>query len=479
MYPELGLFIDGQFITGGKRVLQDVRNPADDSVIAKLPHATTDDLQAALVSAQQAFDSWRHSSVMQRSEVLRKAGALIRERVEEIASALTMDQGKPLAEARAEVLGCAEHAEWHAEECRRLYGRVIPARQANVQQTVVREPVGVCAAFTPWNFPMNQAIKKVAAALGAGCTVILKGPEDTPSAVVALGRVFHDAGLPPGCLNIVWGVPDQVSEYLIASPIVRKVSFTGSVPVGKLLAARAAAGMKRCTMELGGHAPVIVFEDADVDRAAAVMAAVKNRNAGQVCAAPSRFFVHADVHARFVDKFAAAYAAQTIGDGLKPGTTMGPLAHPRRPAAMSRFVDDARSRGAKVLCGGAPLPGPGSFFPPTVITGVPDDALLMTDEPFGPVVPIVTFTDREEVMRRANSVPYGLASFAFTESLSNAQFAAQRLEAGMVNINHFGGALAEIPFGGIKDSGYGCEGGAESFDGYLVTKYVSQACAPY
>jgi succinate-semialdehyde dehydrogenase/glutarate-semialdehyde dehydrogenase len=478
MYPKLGLFIDGKFLTGEGRHNQEVRNPFDNS-IGWLPHATQSDLDAAIKAAERAFEAWRWSSPMTRSAVLRNVANLIREQSEQIAKALTMDQGKPLAEARAEVIGCAEHAEWHAEECRRIYGRVIPARHPNVKQTVIRQPVGVCAAFTPWNFPMNQSIKKIAAAIGAGCTMILKGPEDTPSSVVTLARIFQEAGLPDGCLNVVWGEPAQVSDYLIKSPVIRKVSFTGSVPVGKQLASLAGASMKRTTMELGGHSPVIVFDDADVSRAAAQLAAAKNRNAGQVCAAPSRFFVHASVYDEFVSEFSDAYVKQNIGNGLDEATTMGPLTHERRVDAMLEFVDDARAQGANVIFGGERMDGPGNFFAPTIIENVPDNALLMTDEPFGPIVPIVAFTDREDVIRKANSVPYGLASFVFTSSLANSQYAQERLETGMVNVNHFAGALPEIPFGGVKDSGFGSEGGVESFDGYLVTKYVSETYAPY
>jgi len=479
MYPELHLYVDGRFLGAEGRVTQAVENPADGSTIGTLPHASRDDLDAALAAAQRAFDSWRWTSPMERSALLRRVGALVRERCDAIAANLTRDQGKPLAEARAEILACADHAEWHAEECRRVYGRTIPPRLPNVRQTVMRQPVGVCAAFSPWNFPFNQAIRKISAALGAGCTIVLKGPEDSPSAVLALARIFHDAGLPAGCLNIVWGVPAEISRHLITSPIVRKVSFTGSVPVGKELASLAGRHMKRMTMELGGHSPVVVFDDADIDRAARQLVAYKSRNAGQVCVAPSRFYVQEGAYDRFVATFTEAYAAQRLGDGLAPETTMGPLAHGRRVEAMRRFVADAVERGAEIACGGAPLNRPGYFFPPTVLTGIPDDALVMTEEPFGPVVPIARFKTREEVVARANALPYGLASYVFTESLSNARFAGDHLEAGMVNINHFGIALPETPFGGVKDSGIGLEGGQETFDGYLVTKFVSEMSGPY
>ena len=474
MYEELGLYIDGEFIRGGGRREQDVLNPANDEVLGRLPHASTEDLDRALAAAQRAFESWRRTSPMERSAILRKVAELARERADAIGRNITLDQGKPLAEAVGEVTGCAEHAEWHAEECRRIYGRVIPARVEGVRQLVVREPIGVCAAFTPWNFPFNQAIRKIVAALGAGCTIIVKGPEDAPSAVVALARLFHDAGLPAGCLNVVWGVPHEVSDYLIRSPIVRKISFTGSVPVGKQLAALAGSLMKRCTMELGGHSPVIVCADGDIVRAAKLVAALKFRNAGQVCVAPSRVYVERAAYERFLETFVAAAEKLKIGDGLEAGTRMGPLAHQRRVGSMTEFVDDARERGAVAVTGGARIGERGNFFAPTVLTEVPDDALVMTSEPFGPVVPIVRFDSLEEALTRANRLPYGLASYAFTSSIRNAHIISTGLEAGMVNINHFGIALAETPFGGIKDSGYGSEGGTETFDGYLNTKFITQ-----
>jgi succinate-semialdehyde dehydrogenase/glutarate-semialdehyde dehydrogenase len=474
-YEQLALYIDGEFVAADGRREQDVVNPATGAAFARLPHASKQDLDRALAAAHRAFQSWRHTSPMERSAILRRVAGLIRERAPAIARNITLDQGKPLAEALQEVSTCAEHAEWHAEECRRIYGRVIPPRSESVRQIVIRQPIGVCAAFTPWNFPFNQALRKAAAALGAGCTLILKGPEDSPSAVVALARIFHDAGLPPGCLNIVWGVPAEVSSHLIASPIVRKVSFTGSTAVGKSLAALAGAHMKRMTMELGGHSPVLVFDDADIEPAARFLARTKTRNAGQVCMAPSRFFVHDKAYDRFLDAFTGVYAGLRVGDGLAPETQMGPLAHERRVEAMQSLVADARARGAAVLCGGDRLAGAGNFFAPTVVANAPDDSRLMTEEPFGPVVPVTRFGSTDEVLARANALPYGLASYVFTNSLATAHHVSNRLEAGMVSINHFGLALAETPLGGVKDSGMGSEGGTETFDGYLVTKFVSEA----
>lgn len=473
MYEQLALYIDGEFLGGEGRESQPVTNPATLEVLGQLPHATQEDLDRALESAQRAFESWRRTSPMERSAILRRVAELSRERAQEIGRNMTMDQGKPLAEAVGEVVACSEHAEWHAEECRRIYGRVIPPRNPDVRQFVVREPIGVCAAFTPWNFPYNQAIRKIAAALGAGCTMVLKGPEDAPSAVMAIARMFHDAGLPPGCLNIVWGDPAKISDYLIRSPIVRKVSFTGSVPVGKHLAALAGAHMKRATMELGGHSPVLVFDDADVERAATMLAKFKIRNAGQVCVSPTRFYVQNGAYDKFLARFTDVLKDIKVGNGLEAGVEMGPLAHERRVPSMTRFVEDAREKGARVALGGEPLGGTGHFFAPTVITDLPENAMLMTEEPFGPIAPVVRFTDTDEVLKRANSLPFGLSSYVFTNSLQTATKVSNGLEAGMVNINHFGSALAETPFGGVKDSGIGSEGGTETFDGYLVTKFIT------
>ena len=323
MYPEITQYIDGEFVQGEGRRETDVLNPATNLPIGKLPHATKTDLDRALSSAQRAFESWRNSSPMLRSQILRKVGELARERAQTIGRNITLDQGKPLAEAVGEVTVCSEHADWHAEECRRIYGRVIPARSNQVQQTVLREPIGVCVAFSPWNFPFNQAIRKVAAAIGAGCSVIVKGSSDTPSAVVAIAHLFHDAGLPPGVLNVVWGDSGMISDHLIRSPIVRKISFTGSTPVGQQLAALAGSLMKRCTMELGGHAPVIVCDDADIDTAVDQLVGYKFRNAGQVCVSPTRFFVQEGAYDHFVDRFVAKTQAIKVATGLRPGPEWG------------------------------------------------------------------------------------------------------------------------------------------------------------
>lgn len=476
MYSEkLQLLINGRWIgEEGGRKGEDVFNPADEQVLARLPHATRDDLDAALDAAQKALRSWKKSSPMERSKIMRRAGDLIRERADEIARNMTLDQGKPFVEARGEIMACADLLDWHAEEGRRIYGRVIPARAENVRQLVVREPIGVCVAFTPWNFPANQAIRKIAAAIGSGCTLILKGPEETPSAVVALARAMQDAGLPDGCLNLVWGVPAEISSYLIASPITAKVSFTGSVPVGKQLASLASLHMKRSTMELGGHAPVLIFPDADVERAADIMAASKVRNAGQVCVSPTRFYVHEKVQEQFLERFSANIAKVKVGNGLDVDSQMGPLVNARRVEAIDGFVQEARGNGSKIMCGGERIGNRGHFYAPTVVFNPPEDSRLMTEEPFGPIAAVTSFKDTDDVLRRANSLPFGLASYVFTQSSKTVTQVSDGLESGMVTINHLGLALPETPFGGIKDSGYGSEGGSEAFDGYLITKFITQ-----
>jgi succinate-semialdehyde dehydrogenase / glutarate-semialdehyde dehydrogenase len=473
-YEDLCLYIDGQFLKGDGRREQDVINPATDEVIGKLPYATKEDLDRALAAAQRAFQTWRKSSPVERSKVLRKVAELARARAQDIGRNITLDMGKPVAEAAGEVTVCSEHADWAAEECRRIYGRVIPPRTEGVRQLVLKEPIGVVAAFSPWNFPFNQAIRKIVSALGAGCTIIIKGPEDAPSAVVAIARLFHEAGLPPGCLNVVWGVPSEVSTYLIHSPIVRKISFTGSVPVGKQLAAMAGSLMKPCTMELGGHSPVIVCDDADVEAAADIMAGSKFRNAGQVCVSPTRFYVQEQAYDKFVSRFLDKVKKLKVGPGLEPETKMGPLAHKRRMPAIASFVEDADARGAKMLAGGHRVGQKGNFFEPTIVEEPPDDSKLMREEPFGPILGLKRFKTLDEAIERANSLPFGLAAYAFTSSTRNATKLGDALESGMVTINHLGFALAEVPFGGVKESGYGSEGGSETFDGYLVTKFVTQ-----
>ena len=474
MYPDVSLFIDGQWTAASHAQTLPIHNPANGAVIGQLAHASRDDLDRALEAADRGFKTWRKVGAYERSQLLRRAAAIIRERADAIAPLMTKEQGKPLAEARMETLAAADIMEWFAEEARRSYGRIIPARAEGVTQMALKEPVGPVAAFTPWNFPINQAVRKLSAALAAGCSVILKGPEETPASCAELVRAFADAGLPAGVLNLVYGIPSEISSYLIPHPVIRKITFTGSTPVGKQLAALAGQHMKRITMELGGHAPVLVFDDADIPAAARMLAGAKFRNAGQVCVSPTRFLVQEAVYAQFVSAFGEAVAGVKVGDGLAAGTTMGPLANPRRVEAMAALVANARSAGARVVTGGDRIGDTGNFFAPTILADVPLSADVMNHEPFGPMAAMAPFKTLDDALAEANRLPFGLAAYAFTKSLKTATAVGQGIESGMVSINHFGLALPELPFGGVKDSGYGSEGGSEAIESYLNTKLVTQ-----
>ncbi len=474
MYPQLALYIDGKWLPRDGREAEEVINPASEKSLGTLPHASAADLDSALAAAAKGFKLWRATSPYDRAKIMRRAAQLIRERQEEIARTLTLEQGKIIAEARIEVAVSADIIEWYAEEGRRAYGRIIPGRVAGTRQMMIQEPVGPVAAFTPWNFPTLTPARKIGGALAGGCSLIIKASEETPGSCVELVRAFADAGLPAGVLNLVFGVPARVSEHLIASDIIRKISFTGSVPVGKHLVALAAQGMKRTTMELGGHSPVVVFGDIDPEKTAETAVAGKYRNAGQVCISPTRFYVHETVHDRFVKRFAEAAKDLALGDGLAEGTKMGPLANPRRLDAMEGFVADAKKRGAKIATGGSRHGNQGFFFAPTVITDIPEDARMMKEEPFGPVAPITPFKSFDEVVERANSLPFGLAAYAFTGSNKTATLIADALEAGMVGVNTFAISTPETPFGGIKDSGHGHEGGIEGLEAYTNKKFVAQ-----
>jgi len=475
MYSDVHLHIDGAWgpAQGGRTL--PIVNPATGEQIGTLAHAEAPDLDRALESAQAGFEVWRNTSPYERSKIMRKAAELIRARAADIAQLMTMEQGKPVVEARGETMLAAEIIEWFAEEGRRAYGRVIPARQPGVYQMVLKEPVGVVAAFSPWNFPINQAVRKISGALAAGCSIIVKGPEETPASCAELVRAFADAGVPKGVVQLVYGVPADISNYLIPHPIVRKISFTGSTAVGKHLAAMAGQHMKRVTMELGGHAPALIFDDADLAVATKVLAANKFRNAGQVCVAPTRFLVQEGVYDDFVGRFVQAAEAIKVGDGLERGTTMGPLANDRRVQAMEGFIADAVQRGAEIRTGGKRIGNKGNFFEPTVLVNVPKDARVMNEEPFGPLAIMASFTETEEAIAEANRLPYGLAAYAYTHSTTTAARVAHAVESGMMSINHHGLAVPETPFGGVKDSGYGSEGGVEGLEAYLATKFVTQA----
>ncbi|WP_322102511.1 NAD-dependent succinate-semialdehyde dehydrogenase [Paraburkholderia sp. J41] len=472
-YQDTQLFINGEWLDGEGGASIDVVSPATGEKIGKVARASVNDLERAVQAAQAGFAKWRKVPANERAALMRKAAGIVRERVDSIARLMTQEQGKPLAEAKIEVASAADIIEWFADEGRRVYGRIVPPRNINAQQTVVKEPVGPVAAFTPWNFPVNQVVRKLSAALTTGCSFIVKAPEETPASPAELIRAFADAGIPAGVLGLVYGSPPEISNFLIAHPAIRKVTFTGSTPVGKELAALAGRHMKRATMELGGHAPVIVAEDADVELAVKAAGAAKFRNAGQVCISPTRFLVHNSLREAFAQALVKHAEGLKVGDGLAEGTTLGPLANARRITAMASVVDNARKSGAKVATGGERIGSAGNFFAPTVLTDVPLEADVFNNEPFGPVAAIRGFDKLEDAIAEANRLPYGLAGYAFTKSFRNVHLLSQSLEVGMLWINQPATPWPEMPFGGVKDSGYGSEGGPEALEPYLVTKSVT------
>ncbi|WP_309085748.1 NAD-dependent succinate-semialdehyde dehydrogenase [Chelativorans sp.] len=471
------LYIDGAWRDGASGETLDFWDPATGQTAGRVAVAERGDLEDACRAADKGFRQWRAKSAVERSAFLRKAAALLRERSAEIAPLLTREQGKPITQARQEVESSAEIFEWFAEEGRRTYGRIIPSRAQDVRLSVIREPVGPVASFSPWNFPLAQAARKIGAALASGCSVILKGPEETPEALARLVGALHDTGIPDGVVNLVYGVPGDISSYLIPHPLIRKISFTGSTAVGKQLAALAGAHMKRATMELGGHSPTLVFEDANLERAADLLTAFKFRNAGQVCTSPTRILVQDTVYGEFKSKIVDRAARLNVGNGSDESTHMGPLANPRRVQAMEAFVQDAIAHNASLATGGRRIGNQGNFFEPTIIEDVPQTARIMNEEPFGPVMILQRFTDFESMVKEANRLPYGLAAYAYTRSARTAAMVSEAMESGMVSINHHGLGLPETPFGGVKDSGYGSEGGSEAMEPYLVSKFVTHSLA--
>lgn len=472
-YPRPTLFIAGQWRGASDGGTIPVANPATGETIADLPVVTHADLDEALQAAKEGFEVWRRTSAYDRAKILRAAASLMRERARYIGSVTTTEQGKLLAESSAEAAACADIFDWYAEEARRAYGRIVPSKHPGVRHMVVKEPIGPVAAFSPWNFPTTIPSRKMAAALAAGCSVIIKPAEEAPGSCLELARCLDDAGLPKGVLNVVFGVPAMISEYLIASPVIRKISFTGSTKVGKHLASLAGGQMKPVTMELGGHAPVIVFDDADLDLAVRMSGGSKYRNAGQICIAPTRFYVHESVHDAFVQKLAAHASSIRIGNGMDPQSGMGPLANPRRLVAMHEMVSDAHDAGARIVAGGKGPGGKGNFWEPTVLADVPNAARIMNEEPFGPVAVTRPFATFDEVVAEANRLPYGLAAYAYTRSSRTAADIGDAIEAGMIGINFSILTGPETHFGGVKDSGHGSEGGIEGLEAYLVPKYIA------
>lgn len=471
-YPEVTLYIDGVWRKTAD--WQPVLNPATENVIGQVPVATRAELDDALEAAQNGFKVWSAFSPRRRAEIMLKAAALMRERSDEIARAITLEHGKPFDQARLEVVRGSEFFEWDAAEGQRIYGRVIPS-EPGIKYMVQHQPIGMVAAFSPWNFPLSQPSRKVAGALAAGCSIILKASEETPAGALYIARALHDAGLPAGVLNLVFGQPASISEYLIPQKQTRLVAFTGSTAVGKHLTKLAADHMKPVLMELGGHAPVIVCDDVDPAAAAVASAVRKARNAGQVCTSPTRFYVQQSSYETFVKVFAEKARSVVVGDGFDSRTQMGPVANPRRIEALEALVADARERGAQVLTGGERLKRAGYFFPVTVLADVPDSARVMREEPFGPLAVINPVTSIEEAIEKANALPFGLAAYAFTHSASRAHQLAEGIEAGNFSINTLEASVAETPFGGVKDSGYGREGGTEGLFNYTTVKNISHS----
>lgn len=476
-YPDTRLLINNEWCDAASGKTLDVFNPATGKAIGKVAHAGIPDLDRALEAAQKGFQVWRKTPANERAAIMRKAAGLLRERADAIGRILTQEQGKPFVEARGEAVAGADIIEWFADEGRRTYGRIIPSRNLAAQSLVIKEPVGPVAAFTPWNFPINQIVRKIGAALASGCSFLCKAPEETPASPAALLQCFVDAGIPAGVVGLVYGNPGEISSYLIPHPVIRKVTFTGSTPVGKQLAALAGQHMKRATMELGGHAPVIVCADADLKLAVKAAGAAKFRNAGQVCISPTRFLVHNSVRAEFAKLLAAQAEGLKVGDGLAEDTRMGPLANPRRLSAMAKILEDARAVGAKVLTGGERIGDAGNFFAPTVLDEVPLNADVFNNEPFGPIAAIRGFDNLDEAIAEANRLPYGLSGYAYTSSIKNAHQLMQDVEVGMLWINQPATPTPEAPFGGVKDSGYGSEGGPEAMEAYLVAKAVMMTAA--
>jgi succinate-semialdehyde dehydrogenase / glutarate-semialdehyde dehydrogenase len=469
-YPDLKLYICGAWRQTGQTL--PIVNPATEEVIGQVPVARTQDLDDALEAAERGFRIWRATSPRVRAEVILRAAALMRERVDDIAYSITLEHGKPLPQARLEVIRGCEFFEWDAGEAQRLYGRVVPSAPG-IRYLVIQQPVGTVAAFSPWNFPMSQPARKIAGALAAGCSIIIKAAEETPAGAMHIARAFHDAGLPAGVLNLVFGVPAEISSYLIPKDQVRLVAFTGSTTVGIHLTELAARSMTPVLMELGGHAPVIVCDDVDPVAAGRMSAARKARNAGQVCTSPTRFFVDQKVFKPYAEAFAARAAAVNIGNGLAAGVEMGPVANHRRIEAIEALVEDARSKGAKVLTGGVRPNGPGYFYPVTVLTEVPPDARVMREEPFGPIAVINPTASLDEAIAWANALPFGLAGYAFTHNAATADRLMNEVEVGNLSINTLEASVAEVPFGGVKASGQGREGGQEGILHYVEVKTIS------
>ena len=473
-YEKLELLINGKWRQGSDNKAEPVYNPATSETIGDLPHASKADLDEALESNAEAFKSWRNEAPLNRQKIIENACRILENRSNEVAENLTKEMGKPLAEAKGELAIGLDVLRWYGEEGKRAYGRIVPSRMPGMSQTVLKDPIGPVIAFVAWNFPVMNVVRKVGGALAAGCTITIKPSEETPGTAIAIGRALMEAGLPAGVLNIVFGVPSEVSEHLCSSSIPRKLSFTGSIPVGKHLQKLAAENMIRCTMELGGHSPLMVFDDTDIAAAAKISVAGKFRNAGQVCVSPTRFLVQDSVKDQFIKAVLDETNKIKVGNGLEDGIVMGPLIADRRIEIMDSFVKDAVDSGAELNLGGHRLNRDGSFYAPTVLSNVSDNAKIMNEEPFGPLLPIDSFKSVDEVIDRANRLEFGLASYAFTNDPKIVNALRSEIQAGLLAINSTAVSTPETPFGGVKHSGYGSEGGVEGLDAFLVTRFISE-----
>ncbi|MDN5603848.1 MAG: NAD-dependent succinate-semialdehyde dehydrogenase [Kocuria sp.] len=468
-----GLLIGGQWRDASDNSVYEVENPATGETIATLASGTSEDARAAMDAACEAQAGWAATPARERSDILRRAFDLVQERKEEFATLMTLEMGKPLAESRGEVAYGGEFLRWFSEEAVRDYGRYAPTPEGNLRMLTARKPVGPCLLITPWNFPLAMGTRKVAPAVAAGCTMVLKPARLTPLTSQYFAQTMLDAGLPAGVLNVVSGASaSAISNPIMEDPRLRKVSFTGSTPVGKQLMAQAANNVLRTSMELGGNAPFLVFEDADIDAAVEGAMGAKMRNMGEACTAANRFLVHESVAEEFGRKFAEKIGALEVGNGLEPGTTCGPLVEKKAQESVTALAQDATERGARLLVGGKPGQGKGYFFEPTVLADVPRDARVVTEEIFGPVAPIVTFATEDEAYELANATEYGLASYVYTQDQSRMFRASDHLEYGLMGFNAGVISNAAAPFGGVKQSGLGREGGAEGISEYTTTQYI-------
>jgi succinate-semialdehyde dehydrogenase/glutarate-semialdehyde dehydrogenase len=471
------LFINGEWTPAGNGAWFDVLDPSTEAVIGKVSDGGAADARAAVAAASAAFEGWANQTAYQRAATLERAYRIMLRRADELAALMTLEQGKPLKAAKNEVLYGADFLSWFAEEAKRVYGTTIPSARANQRLTVLRQPVGVVAAITPWNYPISMIARKVAPAVAAGCTVVLKPAEQTPLCAIAMFEIFEEAGFPPGVINLITtGDPKGVGDVLLESREVRKLTFTGSTAVGTELASRAASTMKRVSLELGGHAPFLVFEDADMEHAAKGAVLAKFLNTGQACICPNRIYVHRSGYERFIQVFTQRASRLTVGAGHQDGVSIGPLIDGAATEKMERHVADALDKGARLLTGGRRVSVDGltgtNFYAPTVLADVTPDMEIYTEETFGPVVAVIAFDNEDEVISMANDTDYGLASYVYTTDLARATRVSERLRFGIVGINDINPTAASAPFGGVKNSGIGREGGAQGIDEYLDVKLV-------